>query len=702
MINHRKHSRIPTVVCSLIALAVPASAVAQEPIDLDSGFHHLRAAGPRSGPSFPSSRSRRIARFDSPRALTPASGRSSLRQQDVKQDWSVLLSGKPLGKLVRDENDMRIYIPIPEERLSAGENVLRIEQPQARPPIDDIRVGEIKLHSRALADVLSAARIDIRVSDADSREPLPCRLTIVDKSGALQTVGAAGQEHLAVRPGVVFTSSGQARLGLPAGEYKVYAGRGFEYSLTSRNLSLAAGGSAELELSITREVPTAGYVACDTHVHTLTHSGHGDATVKERMITLAAEGIELPIATDHNVQIDHDPFAREMDVRQYFTPVVGNEVTTRTGHFNIFPVRAGGPVPDAKLTDWKAIADDIQRVTSAPVMILNHARDLHGGTRPFGPALHNAVVGENLDGWEFRANGMEIINSGATQTLTTQLFHDWMGLLNRGRTVTPVGSSDSHDVARHFVGQGRTYIRCDDQDPGRIDIEEAVESFLAGRVMVSYGLLIELRVNGQHRSGDLVEAAEEYEASVRVLGPHWVKAAEVELFANGERIARWDVPAAGADLPPGVKWQGEHRFSKLRHDVFLTVLATGPGIEGPYWKTAKAYQPTSPDWTPHVLAASGAVWLDADGDGRKTPAYEYARLEVAATAGDLAKLVESLGNYDRAVAVQAAHQVQSSGRSLLSDESQAIWTKAAPAVQAGFRQYLEAWRENQMSRSAGR
>ena len=46
------------------------------------------------------------------------------------------------------------------------------------------------------------------------------------------------------------------------------------------------------------------------------------------------------------------------------------------------------------------------------------------------------------------------------------LVNDWMALLNRGYRVTPVGSSDSHDVGRHFVGQGRTYIRCDDSDPG--------------------------------------------------------------------------------------------------------------------------------------------------------------------------------------------------------------------------------------------
>ncbi len=104
------------------------------------------------------------------------------------------------------------------------------------------------------------------------------------------------------------TSTGSARIGVPAGRYTIYAGRGFEYSLDSTEVTLAAGETLRRRLSIRREVPTECYVACDTHVHTLTHSGHGDASVQERMITLAAEGIELPIATDHNVHIDHRLF----------------------------------------------------------------------------------------------------------------------------------------------------------------------------------------------------------------------------------------------------------------------------------------------------------------------------------------------------------------------------------------------------------
>ncbi len=80
---------------------------------------------------------------------------------------------------------------------------------------------------------------------------------------------------------------------------------------------------------------------------------------------------------------------------------------------------------------------------------------------------------------------MELVNSAAQQSDMMQLVRDWMVLLNRGTLLTPVGSSDSHDVGRHFVGQGRTYLRSGDRDPGQIDVDEAVESFVQGRALVS-------------------------------------------------------------------------------------------------------------------------------------------------------------------------------------------------------------------------
>src|SRR5205807_7625349 len=104
--------------------------------------------------------------------------------------------------------------------------------------------------------------------------------------------------------GGIDTATGQVRYGLPAGEYPVYAGRGFDYGLDSVKLKVRAGDVVQKTLAIRREVPLQGYVSCDTHIHTLTYSGHGDAVVEEQVVTIAGEGIELPIATDHNRQID--------------------------------------------------------------------------------------------------------------------------------------------------------------------------------------------------------------------------------------------------------------------------------------------------------------------------------------------------------------------------------------------------------------
>ena len=154
--------------------------------------------------------------------------------------------------------------------------------------------------------------------------------------------------------------------------------------------------------------------------------------------------------------------------------------------------------------------------------------------------------------WHMGFNGMEVVNSGATQTDAMQLFRDWMTLLNRGYTVTPVGSSDSHDVARHFVGQGRTYIRCQDSDPGKIDIEEATRSFIQGRVMVSYGLLATMTINGKYGPGELVrlDDRDQIDVDLRVLGPDWVQADTITLFANGQPIRSESIKKSAGDRLP--------------------------------------------------------------------------------------------------------------------------------------------------------
>ncbi|MCA9020304.1 MAG: CehA/McbA family metallohydrolase, partial [Planctomycetaceae bacterium] len=414
------------------------------------------------------------------------------------------------------------------------------------------------------------------------------------------------------------------------------------------------------------------------------------------MLTLAGEQIEFPIATDHNKQINYEPLARKLKVRPYFTPVIGNEVTTKWGHFNVFPVREEGPVPDYKLPAWDAIFESILTTPDVQAVILNHARDIHSSYRPFDPKNHLSLTGENLDGWRLQANAMEIINSGATQTDVLQLYRDWFGALNRGQFLTPVGCSDSHDVSRYIVGQARTYIQSDDQDPGKIDVRQTIQNFVDGKVLLSYGLLTQIEVNSRYGPGELVPPAKEWEVKLTVSGPAWVTAEQIQLYANGQLIRSEPIKSSKQG---GIKWQETWKLKLPAHDGFLVAIATGPGVSAPYWQFAKPYQPDTPAFESQVAGSTGAVWIDADGDGKKTAAVEYAERLLKQHAEDLNALFKQLEGYDQAVVMQVASLLRARGLEPFDPKLTKALRSASKSVQLGFALYGEAWRESQIARN---
>ena len=698
-----------------VAVLLCATSPVSAQTSVTDELHHLRVDGPREWNSFPEQpeAERLHIKFDASKVLdrrrelekngtvaADAPLTLQIRQQDVKQVWQVSLNGKRIEKLTQDENDMVRFFAVPMDSLAEENNELTIEQ--SGKVADDVRVGQIALHAEPPDQLLRKVTLNVKVVDEQSGLPIPCRLTILNENGSLIEPGTKSADHLAVRPGVVYTSTGEAQIVVPKfDEYRVIAGRGFEWSIDERTFRAEAARSpVKINLAIHRQVPTSGWVACDTHVHTLTFSGHGDSSIEERMITIAGEGIELPIATDHNKHIDYKAFAKKLGVSKFFTPVIGNEVTTKIGHFNIFPVTAEESVPDVTGKNWDEVFASIHEKTAARVFILNHGRDLHSNFRPFGPEHHNWAVGENLDGWTIQANAMELINSGATQNDPLQLVRDWFGLLNSGKQITPVGSSDSHDVARHFIGQGRTYIQSEDADPGNIDVKQAVDNFLQGRVMVSYGLLAELTVNDRFGPGDLVPKADEYQVKVRVLGPDWVRTKQVILFANGHPLQEIPIPErALRDLPEGVKFAHTWQLQDLPHDVFLSAVAIGDGVSELYWPTAKPYQSVSPDWQPYTLGISGAIWLDVDGNRKADSARAIAEKKVEQFP-DLGNLLTELAKDDPSVSAQTACLLEAQGLSPLDEKLQARLANASEKVRLGFQMFTDAWKESQIARSS--
>lgn len=532
-------------------------------------------------------------------------GLLSICQEGVKRNWGVFLNDRKLGTLATDETSLEHLLGIPAGALREGENLLRLEPPKDP---DDIVIGPIALIGATRGEWLAGGRVNVVVTDAAGGAALPCRLTVTRPDGTLVALEASPENEVAVRAGVVYTRQGRATLSLPAGEYLVQAGRGFEWGLAGAKVRVEPGGSRDLALSLVREVDTSGWVAVDSHIHTLTHSGHGDAILRERILTIAGEGIELAVATEHNHHADYAPAAAAAGLQGEFATVVGNEVTTKQGHFNAFPIAAGAPVVNHLETDWAKLLPAIRATPGVRVITLSHPRDAHSGFVPLGEAEFNAATGIHRRAADFKIDAIEVITSGAMQSDIGLLYRDWFALLKQGHRISAVGSSDSHDVTRFLLGQGRTYVAAPDEDPSRIDLDRVWSGYEEGRVRVSLGLLADLRVDGKYGIGDRVaNPGASLKVEAIVSGPSWTRADHVALYANGEVLREETIDDRGrAGEKARVTWE----IPRPDKDTFLVVIATGPGPTGAFWPIPRPYQPSSPVFTPRVVGSTNPVWIE--------------------------------------------------------------------------------------------
>jgi hypothetical protein len=580
--------------------------------------------------------------LDGPATLT-------LRQRHVNDAWHVEVNGRRIARLEALPERVQRYYEIPAGVLVDGDNTFALV-PDV--PTDDITVGEIGYYEASLRQVLDLRPCVVTVTDETTGAPLPARVTVVDAAGELVRLHYGEALHTAVRDGVIYTSEGAARFEVPAGAYRVYAARGTEWSLAEGALD-AAGEAPTVALTLRRELDTTGFVAADTHIHTLTHSGHGDSSVEERLVTLAGEGVELAIATDHNHNTDYRPLQVEMGLLEHFTPVVGNEVTTPVGHLNAFPLDPADEVPLHTGNDLVAIVDDA-RAKGALAVILNHPRWPAHDTGPHGKHELDQHTGEWTGDWACVYDAMELINSQTAEPTPMVLFRDWFALLNRGEDVRAVASSDSHTVGG-VVGQGRTYVLSSTDDPARIDVEECARNIARGRSSISMGIFVDVRLGGRSILGELLPqrgpangAGPVDGIELRVAAPSWVRPERVTLFANGlplHELALEAVPGQPTDVtlavPAALPWP--------LHDFWLVAVVTGAGVGGPWW----------PQLNDYTLAATNPVQLDVDGDGRFASPRALATALVERRGTGAEAVTAMLAEVDSATAVQVLHLVRS-------------------------------------------
>ncbi len=617
-----------------------------------------------------------------------------LAQRHVNDAWSVVLNGREVARLERHLDLRDVLYPLPPGTLVDGENLLAVVPTTTT---DDITVGRVRLVAEPLRDLLDLRPVRFRATDADTGRPLPVRLTLRDAAGEPARLFHAASDRTAVRDGLLYLGAGEGDAELPRGRYTVWATRGTEWGLDRAEVDVG-DGLTEVALSLRREVDTTGWLAVDTHIHTLTFSGHGDASTEERQVTLAGEGVEIAVATDHNHNTDYRPAQWATRTGKWFTAVTGNEVTTSNGHFNAFPLDPADPVP-AWDGDWTEVVQGA-RDKGAKVVVLNHPRWPDHATGPFGVFDLDVPTGSRARGPAFTFDAMELVNATVVDADPMQLYRDWFGLLDRGLPVAAVGSSDSHTVGDP-VGSGRTYVPSATDDPTAADVDAACEAIAAGRTTFGSGIFCTLEVEAavgggapglptRAAPGELLAAPEgAVVVRLRVAAPSWVRPRTARVFADGVEVASLDVPASdGVPTDAAIELAVD---LTAPHDAWLVCVVEGDPVDGPYYPLVNGY----------TQAGTNPVFLDVDGDGAWSSPRDTARALLAADVA-AGRELDGPSGCDAAVALQyldllgdllverTADALQDAGRAAAeAHPSVGAWLGGRPAPGAG-----EAWRDD--------
>jgi len=473
---------------------------------------------------------------------------------------------------------------------------------------------------------------------------MPGRLTFVgpDGPGAEVFPGTQALPHdLAVRKDVVYSLSGRGAITVPAGRYEIWASRGIEYGIDRIDMTMEAGWEYGWQALLPHEVDTTGWVSGDYHLHTLTYSGHGDANLEERIISLVGEGVEFAVATDHNHNTDYGPTVAALGAGRHLDHVTGNEVSTPIGHFNAFPLEPDRPVPDPDATDaddlFALIHAETNRYGLRPVVQLNHPR--WGSIDYFGLTELDPVTATSAslacsyqfdtlevfngnDGWGYYDPETAGVPTGRT---AHSVLQDWFNLLNRGVRCAAVGNSDSHTVHYEFAGYPRNYVR----SAGRASIvADVVEGNRAGATFTTIGPFVHFTVQGEEMGATVEARGGSVAVQVAVQAASWIDCDRVKVVVDGvvERVL--DVP--NSRDPRRFEAAFEVPFER---DGWICVLVEGDDPMAPVVQSPA--RPVRP------LAVANPVFVDADGNGRWSAPYESAVRAVLAAEepDDVAPLV---------------------------------------------------------------
>jgi|GEM_PF-1000468 len=481
---------------------------------------------------------------------------------------------------------------------------------------------EVKKDGTAHARLAVSEVATLTVGCTSGGAPLPCKVTLEGQAGTVTPdLGPAHAATLAKNQ--MFAVGTRPTAQVPPGRYRLTFSRGPEYTVESDDVVLVGGAAAvEVTKELVRVVDTTGYVATDFHQHT-TASADSAVSTRDRIVANVAEAVEVAVVSEHNVVADFAPTVKALGLADYVVHIPGDEVTTDAskkpwGHVNVFPLevdvakpRGGAPAARDRLA--KDVFDEVRAMSGAPRIIqVNHPRSGLNGY--FDQLAFDAKTGVGQGaGYATGFDALEVWN-GRNVEARDKVLGDYFALLRTSRPVTAIADTDTHGIVGHEAGLPRTYVKVAKDDAlGAWDGRRTADVVASVRelrdVVLTNGPFLQVTANGAGIGGVARARSGLVDVRVRITCTSFTAVERIELRSvNGATV----VGAASVTVTPrrsatgALEADAKLTVRAARDDAFV-VIASGSRPMRPVFFGDEA------EITPWAM--SGAIWIDADGDG---------------------------------------------------------------------------------------
>jgi hypothetical protein len=354
-------------------------------------------------------------------------------------------------------------------------------------------------------------------------------------------------------------AGGELALPLPPGTWRVAVSRGLEYdAFVATAVTVIDGQATPVPVTLTRVLDTDGWISLDTHLHSELST---DSTfpIDDRLRAVAAEGVELPVSSDHDVIVDYAPVISELGLDAWLGALTGTEASSLAwGHLNAWPL-----IPD----EARAGRGSPRWLGEAPGDVFAALRALGGGgaivqaNHPrFGSsALFDAIdldpatlmarrdpaelgLPPDTDLSDLGFDAVEVANALSDEDFE-EVFADWLAMVRAGHPAAATGSSDSHGPSA-FAGEARTYVwvGAGADDPATVSADAVVDAIRARHVVVATGAFVTAGIvtgAGTSLPGDTVDVTGMAQVTlhVTVQAPPWQPLARIRVYQGGAEVS---------------------------------------------------------------------------------------------------------------------------------------------------------------------